>query len=223
MSDRLLDIYVVGYPRSGNTWFGRLLADILGCGYLYNDLGGPEFTGDQTDAPYVIHKSHAIDTPDRLHTVLIVRDPRDVAVSIAHYFGSGDVLMAVDAMTKPIDLWGVGPYVEFMRAWWYPHRAVCEVRYEDLHNRPFTALGDITAIFTGYAPTSAKVALALERQSIEVSRKKYPPTNGTRNGKTGEWRTAFTAEAAREFNRHFGQLLIDQGYEVDDRWLERYA
>jgi len=88
------DIFVVGYPKSGNTWFQNILASLI---YGVN----PELTPDSViqdlipDVHYkcyyrryrnsVVFKSHSFPRPDYRKVIYIVRNGRDVMVSYFHY------------------------------------------------------------------------------------------------------------------------------------------
>jgi len=88
------DIFIVGYPKSGNTWFQNIFAGLI---YGVN----PELTPDQVvqdlvpDVHYkryyrrysdsMFFKSHFRPRPDYRKVIYIVRDGRDVMVSYFHY------------------------------------------------------------------------------------------------------------------------------------------
>ena len=91
-------IVVAGYPKSGSTWIARCAADLVGCP-VAGFWGQPEHRemaveGAERDSPYRCFKAHqphaelgadagGADAPALIY---VVRDPRDVAVSGAHYF-----------------------------------------------------------------------------------------------------------------------------------------
>jgi hypothetical protein len=92
----MVDVIIVGYPKSGNTWVTRLVAELIGCpvvGFLdYDDQPEIAREGLNRRSDYQCFKSHHqlhelcdIDTNTK-KIIYVVRDPRDVCISGAHYF-----------------------------------------------------------------------------------------------------------------------------------------
>jgi len=88
------DIFLVSYPRSGNTWVRFLLGNLLNPDepITFNNLerkvpniyGASKRTFKRIPRPRLI-KSHECFDPRYRRVIYIVRDPRDVAVSAYHY------------------------------------------------------------------------------------------------------------------------------------------
>ncbi len=88
------DVYLVSYPRSGNTWARFLIANLV------DTDNPPSFADIEARIPAInlwsdrtlrrvprprILKSHEYFDPRYKRVIYIVRDPRDVAVSSYHY------------------------------------------------------------------------------------------------------------------------------------------
>ncbi len=88
------DIFLVSYPKSGNTWTRFLLGNLMNPDYritfsnveqkVPDIYGASKATLKKTPRPRLI-KSHECFDPRYRRVVYIVRDPRDVALSAYHY------------------------------------------------------------------------------------------------------------------------------------------
>ena len=108
-------IYVVGYPKSGNTWLTRLLADLLNAPVCSRAMrGNLELASEinthlsfPSEAKYEVHKIHFLSkiffkeinaAPTRI--VYIFRDIRDVIISGFFYHKKG--IRGVDPRIKSL-------------------------------------------------------------------------------------------------------------------------
>lgn len=90
------DIIVSGFPKSGNTWVTRLVAELVGCpvmGFWGSDHTEIACEGFDRRSKFRCFKSHT--SPEQLasdnsashaKTIFVVRDPRDIAISGTGYF-----------------------------------------------------------------------------------------------------------------------------------------
>jgi len=78
-------IYVIGFPKSGNTWLSRLLADALNSNInATNNIEASDNSKERKKGGYIIHKIHRSDNMEKIKQskkVYIVRDPRAVMIS----------------------------------------------------------------------------------------------------------------------------------------------
>jgi hypothetical protein len=135
MTTNKTTILVAGYPKSGTTWLTLMLADALNCpsGASVPEQDHKEIatSGENRPGPYIVRKGHfklvnndsgpAVPRPHKLawkqitdeKVVLIVRDPRDIVVSHAHYWGR-TIDQAIDRVLSPGKL---GSWSEYVEGW----------------------------------------------------------------------------------------------------------
>ena len=128
------EIYIAGYPRSGNVWLSRLVSDIFNCSitgsqgrtsiaetqrpnknyHVYQDHFYPVLL-DNGDAEFVKKRNLIISNkPDNAYIVFVYRNPLDVAVSVYKYWRMDSLRTALKEMK---DGGRVPCYPKFMTAW----------------------------------------------------------------------------------------------------------
>ena len=80
-------IFVIGFPKSGNTWLARLLAEVTRSNIAVNDpldvINAADNSPERTGC-YVVYKEHVVNDVEealRGKVVYIIRDVRDVLIS----------------------------------------------------------------------------------------------------------------------------------------------
>lgn len=225
------DVFVVSYPKSGNTWVRFLLANALYPDadvdfHTIHDLVpevGKEDVRRAALPPPRILKSHAPYRAVYPRVIYILRDGRDVYTSYYHYKKPN---LPDDTTFESFlrrDLWPTR-WSDHVQGWMDAASArdnILVVRFEDLKDDSVRELRRMLD-FIGEAHISANcIGEAVEKSSFENMRrleeqrgKKYGPnTRFVRKGKVGGDQDLFTREAREIIEQEEGDMLHHLGYE----------
>lgn len=228
------DVFVVSYPKSGNTWVRFLIASMLhphaevsfrNIERFVPDLHKSRRAIDAMPPPRIV-KSHApcFDAYPRL--VYVLRDGRDAMVSYRHYvLGKGSFAGSLAEFVKSREARRYGTWsghvlgaLEFARR--HPER-VLFVRYEDLHADPLDQARRIAAFCRLYADAETvegAVAACRFARLREIERR-HGGEHGEddearffRSGVVGGWREPSVAEELAAFVAESREALLRLGY-----------
>jgi hypothetical protein len=237
------DTFIVSYPKSGNTWTRFLIANLVypekspdfrNINYLLPD---PEALSKRRLAalqrPRII-KTHQYFHPAYRKIIFVVRDPRDVAVSLYYFhlkmrdYREGHAMAQhvkgfVSNVNPLYGTWGENV------ASWLATRGndtnFLLLRYEDMLESPARELQRI-ADFLHIEKTPAQLAAAVERSSADNMRKlerlqalDWSSTKDTRqdipfvrSAKSGDWRTELPESCVFEIERAWGDIMQGLDY-----------
>lgn len=229
-----MELIVVGYPRSGNCWLARLLGEALDVRVVGIHDGSDSIAaeGFEREGEGYVKQAHLwpgkeghlrvnLDGQQGHTFVHMIRNPRDIAVSMAYFWG-WTLDEALDRMIigpGPLDLPSWSVYVES----WLEHY-VPILRYEDFHG---DAEGWLRLILDhlGLEPQK-ELAGVVKNQSFdarlaEMKRhgNKYPfgreaQLKHLRNGHVGDWEQEFTKEQIKRTTKAWNGLLRKLGYDA---------
>jgi hypothetical protein len=162
--------------------------------------------------------------------IYIVRDPRDVAPSLAKHLGA-TIDEAITVMATPgfatdnspetaFEIWG--SWSEHVASWAIePSKAVLVVRYEDMLASPTETFGHIMRHLR-QQPTPEQLAEAIELSSFDKLQKLEDEARFREvspraerffvSGKSGGWREKLTAEQAARIESDHRQQMQNFGY-----------
>ena len=240
------DVYLVSYPRSGNTWTRFLIANLL------DSENPPSFADIEARIPainlwpdkYLLQlrrprflKSHDYFDPRYRRVIYIVRDPRDVAVSMYHYSIKRRELA---------DGYPVGDFVprfingEFMsdfanwedhvRSWMGTRAGRNEFLLLQYENMLANLEGELAkvAAFLNVPITSEGLSRTARLSSAERLRElekqqstQWKLTKNTRQdkpfvraAKSGSWKETLPAESVKQIECAWGSTMQVFGYEL---------
>lgn len=227
------DIFVCGWPKSGNTWCQRLFSGIvwgLDTSILTDQLA--QFL--QPDVHYksyyyrfitpTLFKSHLPPQANYRKVIFLVRDGRDALVSywkmlkqdcptlsLEELFSRGDDLFPC-AWETHAKLWIANPF----------KAQILTVRYEDLLTRPLEQLRQVSS-FICVPRTDQELQNTIDGADI-AKMKRVATRNGWDNGssphaknflgagRTGEYLTNMSNELQDAYLRRAGEVLRHFGY-----------
>lgn len=162
--------------------------------------------------------------------VLLIRDPRDQAVSLFHYVtyekgserflelpnDSSRLMAAIVGLSMPSDFPDIGKrYARYLP--WADQKA-CLVRFEHLVGEKgggniYLQIGEIQKL-------SSNIGSDIEHDAVlKICEKVFHQKSKTfRKGQIGSWRETFEPEHKDAMKEVAGQLLISLGYEEDLDW-----
>jgi len=182
------DIFLVSYPKSGNTWTRFLIANLVypeknpdfsNINDLLPDVEGMS-KRDLARAPRPrVLKSHQYFDPRYPKVLYVVRDPRDVVLSEYHF----DIKRRAIAEDFPLQQFvsrfvrgelnhPYGTWGENVATWFYTRGTdprFLLVRYESLQSQAMEEMGRI-AHFMGISPDPERLAFAIKQSAADRMR-----------------------------------------------------
>jgi hypothetical protein len=140
----------------------------------------------------------------------LIRDGRDVSCSMMAARRERRMKLPGDVRGAALRWRRIERVIRFGRD--QPDR-YCEIRYEALLANVGSELERIFGFLA--IPLAGSV---LERMCEKSRVHRHPSEATASEGFVGKWRKRFSADDVRTFKEAAGKLLIDLGYERDDRW-----
>lgn len=242
------DVFLIAYPKSGNTWTRFLLGNLLHPDKEVTFLNIPELIPhidvkprtffEKMVRPRVINCHEPFD-PRFKRVVYVVRDPRDVAVSLYHYQRKRARIDDNYPMENFVPRFMAGSFAEPLRlgSWgdnvtsWLALREnsagflLC--RYEDLRANTGKELSRI-ASFLDVDASPELLAAAVERSSVKRMQSlekaqgdDWGQTKGmrkdipfVRSALVGGWKSALPQSCVAQIESAWGPAMERLGYEL---------
>lgn len=238
------DIFLVSYPRSGNTWLRFLLASIIHNAHnidfkLIEKYAPDLYMHDNNylltlNRPRII-KSHEKYNRDYNNVVYLFRDVRDVVISMYYYLRKQRSTLHFDEYFnlfidgKIFQNLNFGSWPENVRSWMENKTSITFVKYEDVLSNPQKAILKIlNYLHIDYEDQNVNDAIEkydfrnmakIERNTHDVN---YLDTSKEirfiRQGTRGQWKSFLHDRHVNILKEKYGDLLIELGYETSCDW-----
>jgi hypothetical protein len=246
---RRCDTFLVSYPKCGRTWLRVMLGRALQQQFAFPRKrimqatnaavardGMPRVLATHDDSPQAKTPAQVLTDKSAYNNhrvVLLVRDPRDVIVSL--YFHRAHKLHDYDGtLTEFVrqDVGGIDTIVRFYNAWDAQRshlRDLLVVRYEDLHAAPEPELrrlldflglpdvpDDVVAEAVQFAAFSRMKKMerkgTLRTRALQANQPDDPESFKVRNGRVGGYREYLDAADVAFLDEHLRVLAPAFGY-----------
>jgi len=233
--------FVVGFPRSGTSWLSEMIAD-------YYNLPRPRHYYLPLAFACVVH-THFKPNKKFKNTFYIIRDGRDSYVSA--FFKLRKLVEKEPDNVKVVDFQKRIPglmddtlikenFAKFLRInlveenhIWANHiklwkdsdlgNRVSYLTYESLLTDPIETLKKAISNHSEDVNTELLTEIC-NKHSFKNQSKRPVAQHRTilRSGKKNDWKNHFNEESAKLFNKYNGEMLVELGYEADNKWIEEF-
>ncbi|WP_430934749.1 sulfotransferase domain-containing protein [Saccharicrinis sp. 156] len=218
------DVFIAGFPKSGNTWMQSLVAGLLyGIDTQYMpDKLAQEIVPDVHARKYYkrfgtinFFKTHHLPQPHYKKVIYLVRDGRDAMVSYYHFNQKLGIHVSMDKMIKEGKHVFPSKWHQHVQQWQNnPYNAeIITIRYEDLQEQPLIELKKICE-FVSIKRSDELLTKVIEGNRIDKMRARVKETGGMgnkmwtgnkgqeffRKGKTGDYVKEMSPEQIDYFN-----------------------
>lgn len=239
-SIRPTDTFLITYPKSGTTWMGFMISNVLNRTWkkelnlrnfieIVPDINNLYFNKKSLDeyayllSPRVL-MTHAPYEAAMPKVIYVLRDPRDVMVSYWHHKRLTD--KAFDLTMKDFissnDHWPCNWDVHVENWLLGNHRNVFPVRYEELQVKPHQILEEVME-FIGVSHDRSSIERAVSASHFDRMKQLEEKfgvdgANGSteerfiRRGKVGAWSEELDDDCLQILERNYGRVMKRVGY-----------
>ncbi len=234
------DVFIAGFPKSGNTWMQSLVAGLLygiDTEYMPDKLA-QEIVPDVQARQYYkrfgtinFFKTHHLPQPHYKKVIYLVRDGRDAMVSYYHFHQKQSVNVTLQEMVKDGKHVFPDKWHEHVKQWQSnPFNAeIITIRYEDLIYQPLIELKKICSFINIERPDEL-LKRVIEGNQIDKMRQRVKTTGGMghkawqgdkgaeffRKGKAGSYKTEMPEQLISFFTTEAKQELMHYHYDLNN-------
>lgn len=242
LSVKSTDVFIVSYPKSGNTWtrfiIGNLLYDsVVDFSNVEDRIPDIYINADkkmyELPSPRIL-KSHEYFDPRYKKVIYIVRDPRDVVVSYYHFVKKRNWIAEQVELDEFVQIFvsgsfdNYGTWAENVGSWLGARsgdKNLLLLRYEDMLSDTEAALKNISE-FMGITHDDEKIKRAIASSSFDrmkelettqslvwsATRDSRQDMPFMRSGKSGGWQNSLSKFSANLIEEKWSDTMKKVGY-----------
>jgi hypothetical protein len=234
-------VFHVTHHKAGSQWVNRILMSLTPDRLVPPELDNSQFLrrpivrGGVYPTVYLTRERfEAVWVPRNSRRIVIIRDLRDTLVSLYFSLKVSHCLMTDDMEHCRARLQEMStedallclirtvcePIAALQRSWLGGTDRV--LKYEDFLDRDAELFERVLIDHCRLPVTreQLRAVVATHRFEARSGRKRGQEDQASheRKGIAGDWKNYFTNRIAKRFKERFGELLVETGYEKDDRW-----
>ena len=236
------DIFIVSFPRSGNTWISFVLANIIIeklelnievnffniHGFIPDIHQGQDIPLDLGFFPFKrMIKSHSSFHPGYKNVIYLIRDPRSVMLSYYKYLdGLGKFNNSLSTFIMDTNL-GIGAWTDHVKGWLngiVPGTRFRIFKYEDIKSRPDISISELAKLIgIGLSGNELQRVIdksnfknmeILEMKTGSLSVKKYDNNfKFVRSGSISEWNLELSQKDIFHITTAANSVMKQFGYQ----------
>ncbi|XP_075059704.1 sulfotransferase 6B1-like isoform X1 [Mixophyes fleayi] len=228
------DVLIVTYPKCGTNWSIKILHEMLLAAHNKEptrdrgilEFGKPEKIEHmkQQSSPRIMASHLMYDNIpksffDKTKILLILRNPKDTAVSYYHFTNNNPLLPTYsswDLFFKDFISGNIiyGSYFDYTLGWekHIDDGNILVLKFEDM-KMDFTSEVRKIADFYGLSLTAEQIKEVQNKTTFEIMKEKSSDSHGNlgnvffRKGEIGDWKSLFTEEQSKEIDAKFEESL----------------
>ncbi|XP_050750706.1 sulfotransferase 6B1-like [Gymnogyps californianus] len=241
------DVILAGYPKTGTNWLGQMVRELESTDAKYTEeemkerinaekkletfsrleFGDPGIYERMKKLPcrriILTHLPPHLLPPSILQSkakiLVLVRNPKDTAVSYYHFYNNMPVLPSFTSWDAYFAAFmngklAWGSYIDHLVEWnkYIDHDRIMMISYEELKENQVLAMKRIAAFF-GFSLCEEDFPRIAKKTSFQAMKEKSKETHGKfgdilfRKGVVGNWRDLFSKAQNEEMDRKFEDCL----------------